>query len=77
MTRPTTDIQSPSIGTIVELFDVDCTALFGEILRFTPSPLIPNRLAPVPAPGAKATSSYSVVKGDTLSGIAHKIRTSY
>lgn len=58
MTRPTTDIQSPSIGTIVELFDVDCTALFGEILRFTPSPLIPNRLAPVPAPITWQTNIY-------------------
>lgn len=38
------------------------------------APAIETRpsLAPVPAPGAKATSSYSVVKGDTLSGIAHK-----
>lgn len=29
-------------------------------------------LAPMPAPAAKATSNYTVVKGDTLSGIAHK-----
>jgi lambda family phage minor tail protein L len=52
VTTPTTDIQQPDIGAIVELYDVDATAIsgVGEILRFVPAPLIADRTMPAPAP---------------------------
>jgi lambda family phage minor tail protein L len=45
-----TDIQRPDIGDVVTLYDVDCTAIFGEVLRFTPAPLVLDPAAPVPMP---------------------------
>lgn len=50
MTGVETDIQSPDVGNIAELYDIDCTAIFGEVLRFAPAPLIVNPANPVPAP---------------------------
>lgn len=52
MTVPHIDIQAPDIGTVVELYDVDCTALPGllTVLRFTPSSLIVDPTAPIPEP---------------------------
>jgi lambda family phage minor tail protein L len=50
VTRPTTDIQKPDIGDIVELYEIDCTAIFGVVLRFSPVPLIADRTAPAPQP---------------------------
>jgi lambda family phage minor tail protein L len=43
-------IQSPDIGDVVELYEVDCMAIFGEVLRYTPAPLIVDRNTPVPQP---------------------------
>jgi lambda family phage minor tail protein L len=48
MTGPVLDIQKPDIGVVIELYEVDCTAIFNEILRFAPAPLIADRTAPVP-----------------------------
>ena len=31
---PATDIQRPDLGPVAELYDVDCTEIFGDILRF-------------------------------------------
>ncbi|MBN9600833.1 MAG: phage minor tail protein L [Afipia sp.] len=45
-----TDVQRPNAGDTVELYDVDCTAIFGEVLRFSPVPLIPDASSPAPAP---------------------------
>lgn len=50
MSVPTLDIQKPDIGPVAELYEVDCTAIFGEVLRFVPSPLIVDPSAPVPQP---------------------------
>lgn len=43
-------IQYPDVGVVVTLFEVDCTAIFGSVLRFTPAPLVANQDLPVPAP---------------------------
>lgn len=58
MTRPSADIQKPDLGTIVELYEIDCTAIFGDILRFTPSPLIQDRTDPVAQPVTWRTNIY-------------------
>lgn len=50
MTTPVLDIQKPDLGPIAELYEVDCTAIFGEILRFVPAPLIVDTTAPNPQP---------------------------
>jgi lambda family phage minor tail protein L len=50
VTNPTVDMQSPDVGDVVELYEIDCSAIFGQILRFSSSPLIVNRQTPVPAP---------------------------
>lgn len=50
MTVPVLDIQRPDLGDIAELYDVDCTKIFGEILRFVPAPLIADPEVPVPQP---------------------------
>lgn len=50
MTVPVLDIQKPDIGDVVELYEVDCTAIFNEVLRFVPAPLIADPSAPVPTP---------------------------
>lgn len=44
------DIQRPDIGAVVELYDVDCMAIFGEVLRFAPAPMIADPNAPAPQP---------------------------
>jgi lambda family phage minor tail protein L len=43
-------IQRPDVGDVVELYEVDCMAIFGEVLRYTPAPLIIDANAPVPQP---------------------------
>jgi lambda family phage minor tail protein L len=50
VTTPVLDIQKPDIGDVVELYEVDCTSIFGEVLRFVPAPLIMDPTAPVPQP---------------------------
>jgi lambda family phage minor tail protein L len=50
MTVPVLDIQKPDIGDVAELYEIDCTAIFGDVLRFVPAPLIVSRTTPVPAP---------------------------
>jgi lambda family phage minor tail protein L len=50
VTVPTLDIQKPDIGRVAELYDVDCTAIFGEVLRFVPAPLIADPTTPNPQP---------------------------
>ena len=50
MTVPVLDIQKPDYGTEVTLFDVDCTAIFGKILRYAPAPLVADKNAPDPQP---------------------------
>jgi lambda family phage minor tail protein L len=50
VTSPTIDIQRPDLGEVIELYDVDCTAIFGVVLRFAPAPLIVDRAAPAPQP---------------------------
>lgn len=47
---PALDIQKPDLGPVAELYDIDCTAIFGEILRFVPAPLIVTPSTPVPTP---------------------------
>jgi lambda family phage minor tail protein L len=44
------DIQQPDLGTIIELYEVDCTAIFGEVLRFCPAPIIVDQDTPEPQP---------------------------
>lgn len=50
MTTPALDMQRLDLGVVVELYEVDCLAIFNEILRFTPAPLIVDRNTPVPQP---------------------------
>lgn len=50
MTTPASDIQRPDLGVVVELYDVDCTTIFGQVLRFVPAPLIVDRNNPDPQP---------------------------
>lgn len=45
-----TVIQRPDAGNFVELYEVDCSKIFGEILRYTPAPLIVDANGPVPQP---------------------------
>lgn len=42
------EIQLLAVNPIVELFEIDTTALTGTILRFTPAPLVPDPTLPVP-----------------------------
>lgn len=58
MTKPNADIQKPDIGVVVELYDVDCTAIFGQVLRYVPAPLIADPTNPVPAPIIWRTFTY-------------------
>ncbi len=53
------DLQRPDLGSVVELFEVDCTAIFGEVLRYTPAPLVIDPAAPQP--------TVVVWRGDTYS----------
>ncbi len=50
MTVPVLDIQKPDIGDVATLYEVDCLAIFGVVLRFVPAPLVEDRTAPVPTP---------------------------
>jgi len=59
VTTPVTDIQLPDLGAVVELYDIDCTAIFGIVLRFTPAPLIADPSLPNPQPVVWQTNTYA------------------
>lgn len=43
-------VQNPDQGVRVTLYEIDCMNIFGQILRFTPAPLVPSQADPVPQP---------------------------